>query len=346
MLVREGRPTINYLDSYRAHYGGREDVVIRRLEPVEDEAGVLRIELACHRPDFRHFLLSYNGCPAFPSLNNLLMARFGPARAWKGAARPVYEDGPGATTYEIAITYKTAEEYAAEGEPAPARYMVKITPPLEMEARTPESWVVLAPDAEDRRFAQETWGSWVAGAPSDYDKAKGLAKAICHDLWPRSGEPIPEMRYYSPFQMYRAMMEGKSKGFCVQFNMIFVHACKCFGVVARNMHVERPVRYGAPASVLLNGMHCAAEAYDRAMDRWIFMDTRFYCLGAYLGEEGPLTLGEFHLFMSQPYWRERLRFQIYDMETKTEKRLPMSDCPRTNIDFYSGWNTVFHVGYE
>jgi len=50
--------------------------------------------------------------------------------------------------------------------------------------------------------------------------------------------------------------------------------------------------------------------------------------------------------ISQPHWRDRLRFQIYDLETKTEKRLPMKDCPRPDIHFYSGWHTVFHVGYE
>lgn len=347
MLIRENRPTINFMDSYRVHYGAQaEDVVIRRLEPLTGTEPALRLELACGRPDFSHFRFARGRTPSYPALNNSFIIRFGKERTWKGKARPIYTGGAGKTTYDITITLRTREESAAAGNPGPARFTVQITPPLDFEVRSPASWAVPVPTAEERRFAEATWGNVVAGAKSDYAKAKELAKALCRELWPHSGAPIPEMPYYSPFEMYRAMVSGKSKGFCVQFGMIFVHACKCFGLIARNLHIERPVRYGDGSWIFLSGMHCTNEVFDRALNRWIFMDLRFYCLGAYLGEEGPLTLGEFHLFMSQPHWQERLRFQIYDLKTKTEKRLPMKECPRTNIDFYSGWNTVFHVGYE
>lgn len=345
MLIRENRPTINFLDSYRAHYGVQEDVVIQRLEPLENESTAIRMTLACHRFDFRQFLFSVNDSPFYPSMDNTFVVRFDKQRTWKGKVRPLYENGEGPTTYEVIITLKTRDESNAAGEPFPTRFGVQIKPPLEFEARKPESWAVPIPTAEEREFAEATWGTHLKGATTDYEKAQALAKVLCHELWPRSGEPIPEMQYYSAFDMYRAMMSGKSKGFCVQFNMIFIHACKCFGVIARNMHIERPVQYGNHAWVLLHGMHTTAEIFDRALNRWIFMDTRFYCLGAYLGEEGPLSTGEFHLFISQPHWRERLRFQIYDVNSKTEKRLPMSECPRPDIHFYSGWNTAFHVGY-
>lgn len=206
MLIREGRPTINFLDSYRAHYGGHEDVVLRRVEPVSGQAATLRIELACGRPEFRHFLFSHQDSPQYPSADNTFIARFGEGRAWKGTARPVYEDGPGPTTYEIGVTLQTAQENAAKGEPLPSRYMVKITPALEFESRAPESWAGMMPTAEERRFAEATWGEKVKGAESDYDKAKALAKALCHELWPHSGWPIDEMQYYSPLEMYRAMV--------------------------------------------------------------------------------------------------------------------------------------------
>ncbi len=346
MLIRENRPTINFLDSYRTHYGGQEDVVIQCLEPLTDEEGALRLTLACHRPDFCHFQFSANDSPSYSPMDNSFLIRFGQQRTWKGTARPVYDGGAGSTTYEIAITLKTSQEYSAGGDPLPTRFDVQITPPLECESRTPESWGVPAPTKEERRFAKATWGKHLKGAKTDYAKAQALAKALCHELWPHNGAPLPELQYYSAFEMYRAMVSGKSKGFCVQFNMIFVHACKCFGVIARNMHIERPVRYDERCWVLLQGMHTTAEVFDRTLNRWIFTDIRFYCLGAYLGDEGPLSTGEFHLFISQPYWRDRLRFEVYDMTTRKVKRLPMQDCPRTDIHFYSGWNTVFHVGYE
>lgn len=343
MLIREERPAMNFLDAYRAHYGLREETVIRRLEPLADQPLALRLELASHRPDFRHFDLAAGDRPFSASRSNAFIIRFGRRRSWKGRARAVYDRGAG-PVHEIEITLKTGEEYQREGDPLPTRYTVKIRPSLEMESRPPESWSAPLPTEADRRFARARWGAALKGAASDYDRACALARTLCRELWPRNGTPTLE--YDSPFGMYRAMMSGRSRGFCVQFNMIFVHACRCFGLVARNMHVERPVCYGPGDWVFFQGMHTTTELFDRDRNRWVFMDIRFYCLGAWLGEEGPLSTGELHLLISQPHWRERLRFQVYDLESDTEKRLPMGQCPRPDIHFYGGWNTVFHVGFE
>lgn len=346
MLIRDQRPTINFMESYRAHYGGCEDVVIRKLESLPGAGAAVRLTLACLRPDFACFRFSEQGQPAYASLDNTFRVDLSETREWEGTAQPVYDAGPGPVTYTIKLVHTSREDFRAQGIDAIGRVTVDITPPLEFEVRSPESWCVPAPTAEERRFAQATWGEAVAGAESDHDKAKALCKALCHELWPHSGAPIPEMQWYSALEMYRAMVSGKSKGFCTQFGMILVHACKCFGLIARNLHVERPIEYGTDRWLLMQGMHCTCEVFDRDLDHWIFMDPRFYCLGAYLGEEGPLSLGEFHLFMAQAHRRPRLRFCIYDMESGTEKRLPMEQCPRPDIHFYAGWHTVLHVGYN
>ncbi|MEO6053519.1 MAG: hypothetical protein ABIP97_05855 [Chthoniobacterales bacterium] len=276
--------------------------------------------------------------------DHCVVIRMGNEAEWTGKIKPVYDSGEGPTVYDISVGLSTAEENAARGSVCPARYMVSITPPLELESRTPESWNIPTPTSEDREFAEKTWGAHLKGIEGDYEKACELSRLLCHELWPHTGWPIDELTYYTPFDSYRAMIAGKSKGFCVQFNIIFVHACKCFGVIARNMHMERPIRYTPESWVLLGGMHTTAEIFDRARNRWIFMDIRFYCQGVYIGEEGPLNTAEFHLFMSQPHWRDRLKLQVYNMTTKTESRLPFKECPRPDIHFYSGWSTVFHVG--
>jgi len=347
MLIRDGRPTINFVDCYRAHYGGNEDVVVQRLETLPATGCTLRLALACRRPDFVAFRFSEQERPFYTSLDNAFLIRLGEdCKAWNGKAQAVYEDGPGALTHKIAVTYKSREDYRAEGIDHGDLINVLITPPLEFAVRSPESWGGPLPTAEERRFAKETWGEKIKDGMTDYEKAMTLAKALCHELWPHSGTPIPEMQWYTPFEMYRAMVSGKSKGFCTQFGMAFVHACKCFDVTARYMHIERPVEYGQQTWLMMQGMHCTSEIFDRKMNRWIFMDLRFYCLGAYLGEEGPLNLAELHLFMCQPHWRERLRFHVYDMESGEEKRLRMEECPRPDIHFYGGWHTVCHVGHN
>lgn len=340
MLIRNHRPTINYLDSYRSHYGGREEeVLIREIYATPGLTPAMKMVFACGRSDFCHFLVSRMGSPLHPSMNAEFEICFGEAREWRGALKPVYKDGAGAVTYEIKITLKTAAELLVEGTLSPSVITVQISPPLEFCARTPESWSLPAPTDAETAFAQATWGAQVADARGDYDKARALGRALCRELWPHSGSPSPEIQYYAPFDMYRAMIAGQSQGFCVQFGMIFVLACKCFGLIARNLHIERPVNYDDQTRILLSGMHCTSEIFDRALNRWIFMDLRFYCLGAYLGDEGPLSLGEFHLFMSQPHWRERLRFQVYDMATGTEKRLPMGS-PRPAGSPGTGWRTI------
>jgi hypothetical protein len=343
MNIRENRPTLNFLDSYRAHYGAQEDLLIRRLECLTDQPHALRLELTSHRPDFRHFELAAKEAPFHASRSNTFIIRFGRETEWRGRARPVYDRSTG-DVVEILIRRSACLESDKPADPLPARYTVAFNPPLEFEVRAPDDWSRPLPTASDRRFAKARWGCALKGVKGDYAQACALAKVLCRELWPHNGTPT--MDYDSPFGMYRKMMAGTSKGFCVQFNMIFVHACRSLGLLARNLHVERPVAYARDAWILLSGMHCASELFDRDRNRWVFMDIRFYCLGAWLGNEGPLSLGELHLLISQPHWRKRLRFQVYDLEADQEKRVPMSRCPRPDIDFYSGWNTVFHVGYE
>lgn len=347
MMIREGRPTINFLDSYRAHYRGfREDLFIKEVEPLGESGEGVRLSLCCEREDFAFFNFSVGDGDFYKSKDNAFIIRFEDKNEWNGKFQSVYENGEKSSTRTIKATRSFVDPRQETPDSPSTSISININPPLELFASSPDRWVKATPSYEEREFAMKHWGKVVSDSATDYDNAKALAKILCDELWPHTGCPIPEMQYYTPFEMYKTMMTGKSEGFCVQFAMIFVRACECFDIIARNMHMERPVHYGKDLNVFLQGMHSTSEVFDRALDRWIFMDLRFFCLGAYLGEEGPLSIGEFHLFMNQPHWRDRLRFQVYDMETNTEKRLPMNDCPRTNIDFYSGWNTVFHVGYE
>jgi len=74
------------------------------------------------------------------------------------------------------------------------------------------------------------------------------------------------------------------------------------------------------------------------------MDLRLYSLGAWLGDIGPLTLAEFHLFLNQEQRRVKLKLLVYDMTNKTEKMLPLDKCPKypTSFTSFFGWNTELH----
>ena len=53
-------------------------------------------------------------------------------------------------------------------------------------------------------------------------------------------------------------------------------------------------------------------------------------------------MAELHLFLNQPARRERLRLHVYDLPGKSERLLPLAQCPKTTFDCWEGWSAEFH----
>ena len=95
MLIRDQRPTINFMDSYRAHYGGNEDVVIRDLASLPGGGPAVRLELACLRADFSVFRIAEPGEAAREAVDATLRIDLTRANRWEGTVRPVKAEGIG-----------------------------------------------------------------------------------------------------------------------------------------------------------------------------------------------------------------------------------------------------------
>ena len=143
------------------------------------------------------------------------------------------------------------------------------------------------------------------------------------------------------------MVSGKDKGYCANFAMIFVCACNALGIPARQVGLaEIYLRHSGKCrnnDTLIQGgsAHRVLEIFDEHLNQWIWMDLMLYSLGAWLGNTGPLTLAEFHLFLNQDQRRKKLKLLLYDMDKKTETMLPLEKCPVYPKSFTSffGWNT-------
>lgn len=223
----------------------------------------------------------------------------------------------------------------------PSIIYVKTTPFLNFSSGRVEDWVCPKPTEDEKEYASEKWGHLVRDSDSDYEKAKLLAKSLMHDLWPHSGTPSDAMKVPA-FQQYERMVSGQDKGFCSNFAAIFVCACNSLGITARRIHMQKVASLSDKYRIQMESMHSTTEIFDGRLNQWIWLDLRFYALGAYLGEEGPLNTAEFFLFLNQEERRKRLRLLIYDLKTKSVTPLPLDKCPKQAFGCYEGWNTEFH----
>ncbi len=95
----------------------------------------------------------------------------------------------------------------------------------------------------------------------------------------------------------------------------------------------------------MGGMHSTTEIFDDRLNQWIWIDHTYNVLGAYLGEEGPLNMAEFSLFLNQDERRKRLRVLFYNYKDKSEKLLSLDECPKKFASL-DGWDTEFHYFYS
>jgi hypothetical protein len=219
--------------------------------------------------------------------------------------------------------------------------IVKLTsePRLSYGANRPENWATARPKAPDIAFAQKQWGRLLQGASSDYEKAKTLTKALMRELAGHGGLPRAFLYDLPTFDKYVAITSGKSGHACGQYSEIFSMACNAFGVVNRRGFLHDDLQ-SKEVLIELGTSHVVTEIFDKELNQWIFIDGRYYALGAWLGDIGPLTMHEFLLFMNQPNRRKNLRVLHYDPATDRERMMQVDQCPKP-LNAYLGWTKGF-----
>ncbi len=336
-----------FKDNYWRIYHGRDEVMLKSLEELPGDAGGVKIVLQSSTKGFSHFLYSIDDAPFEKSADGGIEVHFK-----KGGAsdqhttvvvKAVAGDGTETKPYTLKFGYYPTEFYEASNLTGyPNVILMDSKPVLNFHAGEVEDWYGLEPTKEERQFASEKWGALIRDAETDYEKAKVLIKSLMDDLWPHNGNPSDEQEKARPFEQYKRMVSGKDKGWCTNFAVIFVHACNCLGITARRIHMQQVHSSSDKCRIQRGSLHSTTEIFDRQLNHWVWMDISFYALGAYLGEEGPLNMAELHLFLNQPARRERLRFHIYNLDDKSDKILPLEECPKKTFGCWEGWDFEFH----
>ena len=338
-----------FRDPYWEFYHGRDEIVLKSLDELPaDEVGV-RLVLQPGMEGFSHFLYSVEDAPFSESEDDGVVVHFKDepsAQHTTVVVKAICQDGRSSTPYTVKLSYYPSTFYEANRMAGyPNIIMVGSSPILNFSSGTVDDWVCPKPTVQERAYASRKWGALIKDADSDYEKAKRLATSLMDDLWPHNGFPSDEMKV-PPFEQYERMLSGKDKGFCSNFAEIFVCACNALGVPARRVHMESVHSASDKCRIQIESMHSTTEVFDGQSNQWVWMDLRFYALGAYLGEEGPLNLAELHFFLDQPARRKRLRLHIYHIEDKSEEILPLDECPKKTFGCFEGWDTEFHYTRE
>ncbi|MFH1008755.1 MAG: transglutaminase domain-containing protein [Candidatus Latescibacterota bacterium] len=337
---------VRFSHGYWDVYCQPAEVMIQSFEELPGDALGTRVTLCSIEESFSHFLCSLDDGDFQNSHDGSFLVPFAPSGELQQSTvrvQAVFENPSKVREITLQFFYRPSFYEASRRKDYPHTVIVTSDPILSSfpEAVPPEDWVFSKPTAQEKAYASEKWGDLLEGATTDHEKATVLAKAIIPDLRPHAGAPSEAMKDLSPFEQYERMVSGKDRGFCTHFTNVFVCACNCLGIPTRRIHIEEMHSFSDTCTVQLESMHATTEIYDRRLNQWIWMDLLSDTLGAYLGEEGPLTLAEFHLFINQPARRKRLKLLLYDMETDSEKLLPLEECPPA-FSFYEGCGTEFH----
>ena len=176
--------------------------------------------------------------------------------------------------------------------------------------------VLQQPSKEERQYAKRKWGQMVRPDRSDYDNAVALARSILRDLEPRRGQPSDRMFELMPFEQYERALSGQDEVNCINLSAIVSFACNASGIPCRTIGAGREAvvqpQEAGDYRLSMSAPHTAVEIFSRELNQWVWMDPFLRILGAYLGEEGPLNLAEFHMFLHTPSRAPHLRILTLD----------------------------------
>jgi hypothetical protein len=349
-IVKREKVKTELKNQYGNFYRGREELAIKSIKELAGDRIGIRLILKSHLNEFSHFLISTNGSEFQKSLDGGIPADFkindGSAQTTSIIVKMISKDGGISEPYTFDLICNATKYWASKGAAGyPNWITVKTHPFVDFTpACTVENWIYKTPTSQEKRFAEQKWGDLIKGADSNYEKAKLLAQTLMDDLKPHIGVPSDAMKV-PPFEQYKMMVAGKDKGFCTNQANIFVHACNSLGIPARRIHLEKVHSRSDKFSVRMGGMHSTTEIFDEKLNQWIWIDQTYNVLGAYLGQEGPLNMAEFSLFLNQDTRRKRLRVLYYKYRDKSEKFLSLDECPKRFASL-DGWDTEFHYFYS
>lgn len=316
-------------------------MVLEAVLPLQDATG-LELVLRSDRPDFSHYLVSINDSEEAMHREGSIRIEFEDNHTLEDhepetrilSLRVVGEDGSASDPYRMRFSFSPKERYLANGHVKNAHSRIQIQQSdLKWARSAVQDWILDDPTEEEKAWARQKWGALLDADRSGYENARALGRSLLDDLNPHRGTPSDTMNEVKPFEQYERLVKGEDHCWCANLAEIFSYACNALEIPARFIIMRHqlfppPEDINAGFEVMLAGGHTTMEIFSPENGQWNWMDLTYNALGAYLGEEGPLSMLELHQFLNQPARLERLQVDFYDSNQKQVHRTPVLDCDK------------------
>ena len=317
--------------TYHDVYTGREPIMFRSITELSGSRLGVKVVFESNMSDVTGFAASVDKKPYKESKTGsttLVFEDTDQRQEKVVSVKALFGNDQSSSVRQISFFCCSTKFYAAQKMSNHPTYITAVSiPSIPLATGAPEDFIKLPPIPSEICFAEKQWGHCIHKNKSGYENAVSLAKAIMPDLWQHAGFPSDAMNDLRPLQQYERMMSGKDLGNCGIFSPVFASACNALGIPARVLNKSEILSSSDKMNIQIGSSHVTMEIFDNETNQWIWFDVQYYSLGAFLGKEGPLNTIEFHLFLQHPQRRKRLRLRIYDINTKTEKMLPIKKCP-------------------
>lgn len=333
---------ISHQSNYSDIYSRRETVAIGSVERAPDGVGAV-VKLKSDLEDFSHFVCSINGGEFLPVENGKVTLRFAEDHSTEIQltelqVRAVSKDGTQTQPYRLETRYYSEELYKDRGRLREGGLILQQTDMTFLD-RKYDSWENRPLTDEEVEYAKERWGHIVSEEQSDFENARALAMAIQIPVDPYRGTPSDIMNDLSPFDQFERTAAGKDRVYCENMAAIFSTACAAFGITCRRIRMGNTV---SPATkdngyykIMIAEGHSTTEVFCRQLNRWAWIDSSNYSMGAYLCGRGPINLAEMLQFLNDPAWADALEIDYFNVaENRLDRDKVLENSRRTLFKYF------------
>lgn len=225
----------------------------------------------------------------------------------------------------LTISFYPKEYYAANNYNAPGYLIFHKYDRYEIPFfRTPESWSLNAPTAEDRDFARREWGGLISGINDPLEQARLIQLDISKKLYKYQGVPSSELTNMSPFDQYKKLLQGSDRLWCAGWSYIFKHALSCFNIPARQAWFGNVIDGASKPNLVLAEGHSTVEIFDKNSITWKLVDLNFFMLNIQY-QNRSLNTFDLHYLINNPQYVNEIYVIEYDPENNQEHQIRLLD---------------------
>jgi transglutaminase-like putative cysteine protease len=319
----------------RELYPSRADICLSNYEQLSDEPGVVLV-LRSDVENFSHFRYSLRRDSLsreapLDSRSGEITVRFDRAsvrpQRISVAIQAVSKSGRKTPPLSIELGYYPSEHYAAAGQHTRS-WLVVHASDIERCGSSVEDWIVERPSADDRAYARRRWGRLVSPLPTDYEKARAIARELVESLRSHEGIPSDQMRYAPAFEQLARAEAGRDRVWCGNYADIFSAACNALDIPARKIDMQYVWSSEGKTNFEVAEGHRTTEVFDRDLNRWVWMDLTFGYWGARMDGDDPLDMADLVEALNDERRLERLRLFEYDDKRGIERIVPVAESAR------------------